>query len=86
MTLYKKSLLYNTNIYSIKTVTNTQALDDCSNRVYLCILLCSNRLSLDDLDMGQESSGFGSTPLHSPTGTNPEQSKGIFNQEVDNMM
>lgn len=44
------------------------------------------RLSLDDLDTGQESSGFGSTPLHSPTGTNPEQGKSIYNQEVDEMM
>ena len=50
------------------------------------ILFSSKRLSLDDLDMGQESSGFGSTPLHSPTATNSEQSKNIFNQEVDDMM
>lgn len=47
---------------------------------------CSERLSLDDIDTGQDSSGFGSTPLHSPTGTNSEQAKSICNQEVDDMM
>lgn len=47
---------------------------------------CSERLNPDDLDTGQDSSGFGSTPLHSPTGTNSEQAKNICNQEVDDMM
>lgn len=57
----------------------------------LCLFHYSRPLRLDvslteSEDPAQESSGFGSTPVHSPTGPRAEPSRSNLQQEVDSMM
>ena len=58
---------------------------------YICLFHYRRPLSLDvslteSEDPAQESSGFGSTPVHSPTGPRTEQSHNNLQQELDGMM